>query len=47
MRWGWRSFSVAFSTIGDLAAPGEVGPAALTEGYADAFMVGAGSRCWG
>jgi EmrB/QacA subfamily drug resistance transporter len=34
--------SVAFSTIGDLAAQGDVGPAALTEGYADAFMVGAG-----
>ena len=34
--------SVAFSTIGDLAATGETGPAALTEGYADAFMVGAG-----
>jgi MFS family permease len=29
--------SVAFSTIG-----GETDPAALTEGYADAFMVGAG-----
>ena len=34
--------SVAFSTIGDLAAQGNTGPAALTEGYADAFMVGAG-----
>jgi EmrB/QacA subfamily drug resistance transporter len=34
--------SVAFSTIGDLAATGNTGPAALTEGYADAFMVGAG-----
>ncbi len=34
--------SVAFSTIGDLAATGDTGPAALTEGYADAFMVGAG-----
>jgi EmrB/QacA subfamily drug resistance transporter len=34
--------SVAFSTIGDLAAQGDTGPAALTEGYADAFMVGAG-----
>ncbi|HYH62418.1 MAG TPA: MFS transporter [Solirubrobacterales bacterium] len=34
--------SIAFSKIGDLAAQGDVGPAALTEGYADAFMVGAG-----
>ena len=34
--------SIAFSTIGDLAAQGETGPAALTEGYADAFTVGAG-----
>jgi EmrB/QacA subfamily drug resistance transporter len=34
--------SVAFSTIDGLAAEGNVGPAALTEGYADAFMVGAG-----
>jgi EmrB/QacA subfamily drug resistance transporter len=34
--------SVAFSTIGDLAATGQTGPAALTEGYADAFLVGAG-----
>ena len=34
--------SVAFSTIGDLAAQGDTGPAALTDGYADAFMVGAG-----
>jgi len=34
--------SVAFSTIDDLAAQGDVGPAALTEGYADAFMVGSG-----
>ena len=34
--------SVAFSTIGDLEAQGNVGPAALTEGYSDAFMVGAG-----
>ena len=34
--------SIAFSTIGDLAAQGETGPAALTEGYADAFLVGAG-----
>jgi len=34
--------SIAFSRIGDLAEQGEVGPAALTEGYADAFMVGAG-----
>jgi EmrB/QacA subfamily drug resistance transporter len=34
--------SIAFSTIGDLAAQGDTGPAALTEGYADAFMVGAG-----
>ncbi len=34
--------SIAFSTIGDLAATGQTGPAALTEGYADAFMVGAG-----
>jgi len=34
--------SVAFSTIGDLAATGDTGPDALTEGYADAFMVGAG-----
>ena len=34
--------SVAFSTIGDLAAGGDTSPAALTEGYADAFMVGAG-----
>ena len=34
--------SVAFSTIDDLAAQGNVGPAALTEGYADAFMVGSG-----
>jgi EmrB/QacA subfamily drug resistance transporter len=34
--------SVAFSTIDDLAARGNVGPAALTDGYADAFMVGAG-----
>jgi EmrB/QacA subfamily drug resistance transporter len=34
--------SIAFSTIGDLAATGETGPGALTEGYSDAFMVGAG-----
>ena len=34
--------SIAFSTIGDLAAQGDTGPAALTEGYADAFMVGSG-----
>src|SRR5688500_8091088 len=34
--------SIAFSTIGDLATQGETGPAALTEGYADAFMVGSG-----
>lgn len=34
--------SIAFSTIDDLAAQGQVGPAALTEGYADAFMVGSG-----
>jgi EmrB/QacA subfamily drug resistance transporter len=34
--------SVAFSTIGDLAVTGESGPAALTEGYADAFAVGSG-----
>ena len=34
--------SIAFSTIGDLAATGDTGPAALTEGYADAFMVGSG-----
>ena len=34
--------SIAFSTIGDLAAQGDTGPAALTEGYADAFLVGAG-----
>jgi EmrB/QacA subfamily drug resistance transporter len=32
--------SIAFSTIGNLAAQGNVGPAALTEGYADAFLVG-------
>ena len=34
--------SIAFTTIGDLAATGDTGPAALTEGYADAFMAGAG-----
>ena len=34
--------SIAFSTVGDLAAQGNVGPAALTEGYSDAFMVGSG-----
>jgi EmrB/QacA subfamily drug resistance transporter len=34
--------SIAFSRIGDLAAQGETGPAALTEGYGDAFMVGSG-----
>ncbi|MDQ3759182.1 MAG: DHA2 family efflux MFS transporter permease subunit [Actinomycetota bacterium] len=34
--------SIAFSTIGNLAAQGDVGPAALTDGYADAFMVGSG-----
>ena len=34
--------SIAFSKVGDLAAQGETGPAALTEGYADAFMVGSG-----
>ena len=34
--------SIAFSTIDDLAPQGDVGPAALTEGYADAFMVGSG-----
>ena len=34
--------SIAFSTIGDLAESGQTGPAALTEGYADAFMVGSG-----
>ena len=39
--------SVAFSTIGDLAATGETGPAALTEGYADAFLVGAGIAALG
>jgi predicted MFS family arabinose efflux permease len=32
--------SVAFTRIDDLAAHGQTGPAALTEGYADAFMVG-------
>ncbi len=39
--------SVAFSTIGDLAATGDTGPGALTEGYADAFMVGAGIAALG
>jgi EmrB/QacA subfamily drug resistance transporter len=34
--------SIAFSKIGDLAAQGDTGPAALTEGYADAFLVGSG-----
>jgi len=34
--------SIAFSRIGDLAAQGETGPTALTEGYGDAFMVGSG-----
>lgn len=34
--------SIAFSTIGDLAATGDTGPAALTEGYANAFLVGSG-----
>jgi hypothetical protein len=34
--------SVAFSTIGDLSAQGGPTPEVLTEGYADAFMVGAG-----
>jgi len=34
--------SIAFSKIGDLAAEGQTGPAALTEGYADAFMIGSG-----
>ena len=34
--------SIAFSTIDGLAAEGQVGPVALTEGYADAFMVGSG-----
>ena len=34
--------SIAFSTIGDLAAQGDVGPQALTEGYSDAFLVGSG-----
>ena len=34
--------SIAFSKVGDLAAQGQTGPAALTEGYADAFMVGTG-----
>jgi EmrB/QacA subfamily drug resistance transporter len=34
--------SIAFSRVGDLAEQGQTGPAALTEGYADAFMVGAG-----
>lgn len=34
--------SIAFSTVDDLAASGEAGPAALTAGYADAFMVGSG-----
>ena len=34
--------SIAFSRIGDLAAQGETGAAALTEGYGDAFMVGSG-----
>lgn len=34
--------SIAFSTVNQLAAEGRVGPAALTDGYADAFMVGSG-----
>jgi len=34
--------SIAFSKVGDLAEQGQTGPAALTEGYADAFTVGAG-----
>ena len=34
--------SIAFSRIGELNAQGEQGPAALIEGYADAFLVGAG-----
>lgn len=34
--------SIAFSKIGDLAANGQPGPVELTEGYADAFMVGSG-----
>ena len=34
--------SIAFSTIDDLAVQGSAGPAALTEGYADAFLVGSG-----
>ena len=34
--------SIAFSKIGDLAEQGQMGPPALTEGYADAFMVGSG-----
>ena len=34
--------SIAFSKIGDLAGSGQPGPVELTEGYADAFMVGSG-----
>ncbi len=34
--------SVAFTRIGDLAAQGQTGPQALTEGYSDAFMFGSG-----
>jgi EmrB/QacA subfamily drug resistance transporter len=37
--------SVAFSTIGNLTAQGD--PQVLTEGYADAFMVGAGIGLFG